>query len=77
MHTSFTSLNPLLLTSLLIGCTETLPVKESTPEPLQVAETKSIQDIAKEAMTSKGKLSQEQVSALIRANAACRPNDKY
>ncbi|WGZ94979.1 MAG: hypothetical protein QJT81_03060 [Candidatus Thiothrix putei] len=77
MHTPFISLNFLLLTSLLSACTETLPVKESTPEPAKVAEAKSIQDIAKEAMTSKGKLSQEQVSALIRANAACRPNDKY
>ncbi|WML89328.1 hypothetical protein [Thiothrix lacustris] len=55
--------------SLLNGCTETTPTKE--------AETKSIQDIAKEAMTSTGKLSKEQVDALIRANAACRPEDKY
>ncbi|WP_028489294.1 hypothetical protein [Thiothrix lacustris] len=55
--------------SLLNGCTEIPPTKE--------AETKGIQDIAKEAMNSTGKLSKEQVDALIRANAACRPDDKH
>lgn len=54
--------------SLMVGCTETAPVKE--------AETQSIQDVAKQAMNSTGKLSKEQVDALIRANAACRPDDK-
>ena len=58
----------LLTGSLLVGCTETVPVKE--------AKTQSIQDIAKQAMNSTGKLSKEQVDALIRANAACRPDDK-
>ena len=64
-----TPLSLLLLTSILSGCTEIPPVTEAEPQ--------SIQAIAKEAMNSKGKLSQAQVSALIRANAACRPNDKY
>lgn len=59
----------LLTLGLLTGCTETPPVK--------TAETKSVQEIAKEAMNSKGKLSKEQVDALIRANAACRPGDQH
>lgn len=63
------ALGLLLATNLLSGCTETAPAKET--------ETKSIQQIAQEAMNSKGKLSKEQVDALIRANAACRPNDKH
>lgn len=63
------SLGILMLSSLFAGCTETAPIKE--------AETQNIQVIAQEAMNSKGKLSKEQVDALIRANAACRPDDKH
>lgn len=59
----------LLTLGLLTGCAETPPVK--------AAETKSVQEVAKEAMNSKGKLSKEQVDALIRANAACRPGDQH
>ncbi|MDQ5768567.1 hypothetical protein [Thiothrix subterranea] len=58
----------LFISSFMAGCTDTAPVKE--------AETKSIQDVAKDAMSSTGKLTKEQVDALIRANAACRPDDK-
>jgi hypothetical protein len=54
--------------SLVAGCTETMPVKEAEPQ--------NIQDVAKAAMKSSGKLTKEQVNALIRANAACRPDDK-
>ena len=50
---------------LLNGCTAIPPAKET--------ETQSVQEVAKEAMNSTGKLSKEQVDALIRANAACRP----
>ena len=35
----------------------------------------SIEEIANEAMQSKGQLSREQIDALIRANAKCKPND--
>ncbi len=58
----------LLLGSLMAGCTDTAPVK--------AAETQSIQEVAKAAMNSTGKLTPAQVDALIRANAACRPDDK-
>lgn len=58
----------LFMSSFMAGCTETTPVKE--------AETPSIQNVAKDAMNSTGKLTKEQVEALIRANAACRPDDK-
>ncbi|SDZ86359.1 hypothetical protein SAMN05660964_00443 [Thiothrix caldifontis] len=71
MHTSpqlTVIVSILLATSLITGCTETLPSKATEPQ--------SVQDIAKEAMNSKGKLSKEQIDALIRANAACRPDDK-
>ncbi|HRJ51446.1 MAG TPA: hypothetical protein PLE99_01670 [Candidatus Thiothrix moscowensis] len=56
----------LLCATLLTGC-ELMPAPET--------ETKSIQDIAAEALNSKGKLSKEQIDALIRANAKCSPND--
>lgn len=70
MHPQLTApLSILLFISTLTGCAETPPVKE--------ADSKSIQAIAAEAMKSTGKLTQEQTSALIRANAACRPNDKH
>jgi hypothetical protein len=62
-------LSLLFIASLFAGCTETPPVKE--------ADTKSVQEVAHEAMNSKGKLSKEQINALITANAACRPNDKH
>lgn len=58
----------LFMGSLVAGCTETMPAKEAEPQ--------SIQDVAKAAMNSSGKLTKEQVNALIRANAACRPDDK-
>lgn len=54
-----------LTAALLSGCTEAPPVKE--------AQTKSIQEIAAEAMRSKGKLTKEEVNALIAANAKCTP----
>lgn len=63
------TLSILFMTSLFAGCTETPPVKE--------ANTKSVQEVAHEAMNSKGKLSKAQISALITANAACHPNDKH
>ena len=62
----------IMTSSLFAGCTETMPVKEAN-----ATNTKSVQDVAKEAMNSTGKLSREQVDALIRANAACRPGDKH
>ncbi len=58
----------LFMVSLMAGCAETAPVKE--------AETQNIQEVAKAAMNSTGKLTKAQVDALIRANAACRPDDK-
>ncbi|EIJ35314.1 hypothetical protein [Thiothrix nivea] len=58
-----------LTASLFAACSEAPPTKE--------ADSKSVQEIAKEAMTSKGKLSKEQINALIKANAACRPGDQH
>lgn len=60
-----TVLFSLLSLSLLSACAETTPSK-SNP-------TKSMQQIADEAMKSKGKLSPEQIKALIAANSACYP----
>ncbi|MEB4590440.1 hypothetical protein VSS37_05575 [Candidatus Thiothrix sp. Deng01] len=59
----------LVVSHLLTGCAEAPPAKE--------AGSKSIQDIAQEAMSSTGKLSKEQINALIQANAACRPDDQH
>lgn len=66
----YLTLGLFITTSLLVGCNQ-------ATAPAKATETKSIQEIAKEAMNSKGKLSKEQVDALIRANAACRPGDKH
>lgn len=81
----------LLVTSVLCsGCNAIAPVKSSLAalnKPPKTANTaasatattqssvKSIEEIANEAMRSKGKLSREQIDALIRANAKCKPND--
>lgn len=59
----------LFASTLMIGCSDTAPVKQTEPQ--------SIQEIAKQAMNSTGKLSREQVNALIRANAGCRPDNKH
>lgn len=76
----------LLTTTILFsGCNAIAPVKATpakaaapTPAPQTTANNtpvKSIQEIADEAMRSKGKLTQEQINALLRANAKCSPND--
>jgi hypothetical protein len=57
-----------LVTTLLSACAEAPPVKEA-----QTAPGKSIQEIAAEAMHSKGKLTKEEINALITANAKCTP----
>lgn len=57
----------LLCATLLTGCSGTTPSKEP--------ETKSLQEVAAEALNSKGKLSKEQIDALIKANAKCSPHD--
>lgn len=91
--TSYLSVSLLLLAGLLLlqGCSETTPSVTETPSSTLLAQAqpsnvtaqasttapKSLQQIAQEAMNSKGKLSKEQIDALIRANAACRPGDKH
>jgi hypothetical protein len=72
----------LLTTTILFsGCNAIAPVKATpakAPAPQTTANNtpvKSIQEIADEAMRSKGKLTQEQINALLRANAKCSPND--
>lgn len=55
-----------LVAFVITGCLGTQPAKE---EP----QAKSVQEIAAEAMQSKGKLSKEQINALIAANAKCTP----
>jgi hypothetical protein len=64
----------LLLTTLLSACTEAPPVKEAEA---QTTPGKSIQEIAAEAMRSKGKLTKEEVNALIAANAKCTPDNSH
>jgi hypothetical protein len=76
----------LLTTSVLFsGCNAIAPVKASpatAATPAKASDVtasntpvKSIEEIANEAMQSKGQLSREQIDALIRANAKCKPND--
>ena len=54
--------------NILSGCAATTPNTAS--------DTKSVKQIADEAMKSKGKLSKEQINALIVTNAKCTPHDK-
>jgi hypothetical protein len=68
-----TSLGLLAATLLSAGCSATAPTKMTNVS--SVSQPKSIQEIADEAMRTQGKLSPEQINALIRANAKCRPND--
>ncbi|MBU0654885.1 MAG: hypothetical protein KJ914_07070 [Gammaproteobacteria bacterium] len=56
-----------LSTLMISGCLGVQPAKE---EP----QAKSLQEIAAEAMNSKGKLTREQINALIAANAKCTPD---
>lgn len=56
-----------LIAFVFTGCLGTQPAKE---EP----QAKSVQEIAAEAMQSKGKLSKKQINALIAANAKCTPD---
>ena len=57
----------LVFSTFLQGCADTPPSKSSEP--------KSIKQIADEAMNSKGKLSKEQINALIVANSKCSAKD--
>ncbi len=67
-HPKLTVTPALLLFALaLSGCMADTPVKET--------EAKSTQEIANEAMNSKGKLTKEQINALIAANAKCTPDN--
>ncbi len=66
-----TLLTLFIVFGLLSGCAEIPATK------VAAAETQSVQEVAKDAMNSKGKLSKEQVDALIRANAACRPDSQH
>ncbi len=87
MKTSFfITTTAVILTSMsLIGCQSgTTPAKAAAVTPVVTAPTaapttdsaspKSIKQIADEAMHSKGKLTKEQINALIIANAKCTPN---
>lgn len=68
-----TCLFSVLLSSGLGGCANTTAPSTTASTP---SNGKSIQAIADEAMKSKGKLTKEQINALITANAKCTPKDK-
>ena len=67
---------------LLSGCFAMTPKKAepkaappAQPQQASLAQPKSLQEVADEAMHSKGKLTREQIDALIRANAKCSAKD--
>lgn len=73
----FAGCGVLFICALFSGCNAANTVKPG-PKPTAVAAAapeKSIQEVADEALRSSGQLSQEQINALIRANAKCSPND--
>lgn len=70
----------LTIALLLSGCLATTPGKtaskvQAQPKQASLSQPKSVQEISDEAMHSKGKLTREQINALIRANAKCMAND--
>lgn len=72
------SLSVLSISLLLSGCFSMMPEKATVtaqPQQASASEPKSVQEIADEAMHSTGKLSREQIDALIRANANCSASD--
>ncbi|MFN3786174.1 MAG: hypothetical protein ACK4RS_04980 [Thiothrix sp.] len=91
--TLYLSVSLWLLTGALLlqGCSSPPTTVAQTPSSIQLTQAqpsrivtepaaaapKSLQQIAQEAMNSKGKLTKAQIAALIRANAACRPGDKH
>lgn len=78
LHTWLSASLTLSVTLLLSGCLAMTPEKtqpSAQPQQASLAQPKSLQEVADEAMHSSGKLSREQIDALIRANAKCSAKD--
>lgn len=73
----FAGCGVLFICALFSGCnaTNTVRTESKSTAVAAVAPEKSIQEVADEALRSSGRLSKEQIDALIRANAKCSPND--